>query len=71
MENMINVGVAKETVQEAASGILAIIESNNSEGVKIAALQTLATICKVENTTIESCHFENHQPSTTIERQQE
>ena len=52
METGINIGVSKETVQEAGSWIMKILDSAAEEETIRAALETLRFITQVNNTAI-------------------
>lgn len=55
--SLLYVGVNKDAIKEARAMIMSIITSNNSESVKIEALQAAKYICEVKNTTIQNCTF--------------
>lgn len=57
MSSLLYVGVQKEAIKEARAMIMEIIKSNNSESVKIEALQAAKQICEVKNTAVSHCTF--------------
>lgn len=48
-------GASKETVQHARAALNDILRSNNAGATKIAAIETLRQLCKVENISVTGC----------------
>ena len=59
MQTGINIGVSKEAVTEAWKAILDILEmtENRADSITEQALDTLTSICNVNNTTISGCQI--------------
>jgi hypothetical protein len=51
----IHIGASKESVVEAKSAIVLIMNSKNTDTVKCAALNCLSSLCSVGNTSITNC----------------
>lgn len=54
---MVSVGASVEAVREARGALNDILRSTNADAVKLAAVETLRYLCRVDNTTISNCNF--------------
>lgn len=56
---MLHIGVSREAVIEARAAVVAILAVPNVDNkTKVAALESLRSICTVANTTISACTFQ-------------
>lgn len=56
----INIGASKEAITEARASIMRIIESKNSNEVKLAAVTAFSEICRVGNVSLSNINLSQH-----------
>ena len=57
---MLMVGATKESVQEARSVVLEVLNSEKAgDTAKVAAFETLRHMCEIKQVNISNCNFEN------------
>ena len=57
---MLQIGASKDAIKEAHLAVVEILKIGTKDREStVAALNSLATICQVTNTTITSCSFKN------------
>ncbi len=58
VKNGVVIGASKDAIAEARAAINDILKSSCDQSTKVVALETLRTVCQVNNTSISNCNIE-------------